>query len=83
MSHPANMAAAMRVKNSSHNCTLAAITRYDDELQELKDAGVDLVFNVYAEAGTGFSDHVCSIYDKRMGDIATSTDTGTRQGSAL
>lgn len=73
MSHPANMAAAVRINNSPHSCTLAAITRYDDEVQELKNAGVDLVFNVFAEAGTGFSDHVCAIYDKSMDNSITKT----------
>jgi predicted Kef-type K+ transport protein len=74
MSHPANMAAAMRINSSSHSCTLAATTRYDDEIQELKDVGVNLVFNVFAEAGTGFSDHVCSIYDKSIDNTITNTD---------
>ena len=45
---------------------MAVITRCDEEIEKLQDAGVDLVFIVYAEAGIGFSDHVCSLYDKSM-----------------
>ena len=74
MSHPANMAAAVRINSTSHGCTLAATTRHDDEILELKNVGVDLVFNIFAEAGAGFSDHVCSIYDKSMDNTVTQTD---------
>jgi NADPH:quinone reductase-like Zn-dependent oxidoreductase len=34
----------------------AAIARYKDEEQKLLSAGVDEVFNFYAEAGAGFAD---------------------------
>jgi predicted Kef-type K+ transport protein len=35
---------------------VAAIARYEDERQQLLDAGVDRVFNFYTEAGTGFAE---------------------------
>lgn len=73
MSHPANMAAATRIKKTSPSCTLAATTMYDDEIEELKNIGVDLVFNIFAEAGAGFSDHVASICDKSKSDIGIQT----------
>ncbi len=61
MSHTANLAAARQIVETRGNQggTLAASVVFDDEIPELKAAGVDLVFNVYAEAGMGFSDHVC------------------------
>lgn len=34
---------------------VAAIARFDDEIQQLRDAGADSVFNVYAESGAGFA----------------------------
>lgn len=74
MSHPANMEAAERIKGTSHNCTLAATTRYEDEISELKRVGVDLVFNIFAEAGTGFSDHVCQVCEKNEEKIVSVAD---------
>ena len=61
MSHTANLAAARQITEArgAQSSTLAASVVFDDEIPELEAAGVDLVFNVYAEAGTGFSDHVC------------------------
>lgn len=34
---------------------VAAIARYDDEVQALREAGVDFAFNVYNEAGAGLA----------------------------
>lgn len=36
---------------------VAAISRYDDEMKELQNAGVQVVFNLYEEAGFGFAEH--------------------------
>ncbi|VAX01787.1 hypothetical protein MNBD_GAMMA19-160, partial [hydrothermal vent metagenome] len=35
-----------------------AIAKYDDEVERLKQAGVDYAVNLYAEAGSGFADDV-------------------------
>jgi glutathione-regulated potassium-efflux system ancillary protein KefC len=59
MSHRANLAAAKNISAFSRVTTLAAIAQYKDEIAPLKEAGVDLVLDIYAEAGAGFSDHVC------------------------
>jgi len=40
------------------NIQVAAISRYDDELKELQGAGVQVVFNLYEEAGFGFAEHI-------------------------
>ena len=37
---------------------LASIAKFDDQVEELKAAGVAEVFNLYAEAGSGFAEHV-------------------------
>jgi hypothetical protein len=31
---------------------------FDDEVDELKQAGAHAVYNIYAEAGFGFAEHV-------------------------
>ena len=64
MSHTANIAAAQSISEFTHVSTLAATVRYNDEIAPLKKAGVDLVFDIYDEAGTGFSDHVCKMVTK-------------------
>lgn len=36
---------------------VAAVARFDDELEMLREAGVDLALNVFAEAGEGLAVH--------------------------
>ncbi len=59
MSHAANMHAAEKIAEFPGDLTVAATVRFDDEIEPLKLRGVDHVFNIYDEAGSGFSDHVC------------------------
>jgi predicted Kef-type K+ transport protein len=54
-SHNANMAAAERLQQMGYNGRIAATSKFPDEEQELRDIGVDLVFNIYTEAGLGFA----------------------------
>jgi len=61
MSYSANIAAAKELVKLPRIPTLAAAVRYDDEIKPLKKAGVDFVFDIYEEAGSGFSDHVCGV----------------------
>ena len=39
---------------------IGAIARYPDDEVVLEKAGVHLVFDLYAEAGSGFAQHVCA-----------------------
>ena len=41
---------------------IAALSRHDDEMEELKKAGVQVVFNLYAEAGAGYAEHIYQIF---------------------
>ena len=54
------LAVLERVKQASLACRIAATARFPDEEEELKNAGVHAVFNVYTEAGAGFAAHVSS-----------------------
>lgn len=47
------------IKRSDYQGQVAAAVRYSDSIDALKAAGVDFVYNVYAEAGSGFANHVC------------------------
>jgi hypothetical protein len=41
---------------------IAAISRYDDEIEELKQAGVEVIFKLYSEAGAGYAEHVYQLF---------------------
>jgi glutathione-regulated potassium-efflux system ancillary protein KefC len=56
--HSANLAVAQLIREFGFEVALASIAKFDDQVEELKAAGVDEVFNLYAEAGTGFAEHV-------------------------
>ncbi|QGY40073.1 4'-phosphopantetheinyl transferase [Pseudodesulfovibrio cashew] len=39
---------------------LAAVAQYDDEIEILREAGVDTSLNVFSEAGAGLGAHICN-----------------------
>ncbi len=57
--HKENMFAAKKLVASGFTGKVASIARFPDEIEELRGLGVNAAFNVYAEAGAGFADHVC------------------------
>ena len=62
-SFEANLTAARRIQSRDGEQTVAAIVTYEDQAEELQEAGVNFVFRAHKEAGKGFADHVC----KQMG----------------
>ena len=48
-----------RLKDIEFGGTIAALAEFDDQINQLKQAGVDFPFNLYSEAGIGFADSVC------------------------
>jgi len=52
------LAAVDMIKRNKYQGLLAATVKHDDCVKRLKTAGVDVVFNVYASAGSGFANHV-------------------------
>lgn len=63
----ANLFAIERLKSLSYNKKITAIAEFNDEAAALMDAGVDTVYNIYAEAGAGYATHVCQTL-KEEGD---------------
>jgi len=64
-SHATHMSVIKQLKQIHCNIKMAVISRYDDEIKELNDAGVEVVFNLYEEAGFGFANHTYNqIYAK-------------------
>ena len=62
-SHQANIAAATRLKEMGYAGKIASISKYDDEVEQLKKLGVDHTFNIYAQAGIGFADDLKRQHD--------------------
>ncbi|MCG8673464.1 MAG: cation:proton antiporter [Pseudomonadales bacterium] len=46
----------LQINNGDYQGKVAAIARYNDEHEQLLDAGVDKVFNFFTEAGLGFAE---------------------------
>jgi predicted Kef-type K+ transport protein len=56
--HGANVTALACLRESGFDGRVAAVARYDDEVQWAKEHGVDIAFNVYAGAGLELADQV-------------------------
>ena len=56
--HQANLSVVMLLTELGYSGQIAAASHYDDEANMLKEMGVDLSFNVYAEAGVGFANDI-------------------------
>nr|CRL79213.1 Kef-type K+ transport system NAD-binding protein [Mycolicibacter nonchromogenicus] len=56
--HGANVTALACLRESGFGGKVAAVARYDDEVQWAKEHGVDIAFNVYAGAGLELADQV-------------------------
>ncbi len=63
--HTANMIAVDQLNDMKFAGSIAATAKFDDEVEELKAAGAQAVFNLYAEAGFGLAEHVCQTIDDR------------------
>ncbi len=53
--HGENLFAINYLRSLNFKGRLAAIAKYPDEVDSLKQAGADSAFNIYTEAGTGFA----------------------------
>ncbi len=57
--HSANMQAVKELASFGFEGVVAATAQFDDQVEELKAAGVQAAYNFYAQAGYGFAEHVC------------------------
>ncbi len=58
--YKSNLLAIKELKRIDYKGKIAAIARHNDDIRELKKLGVDSVYNLYSEAGTGLADHICN-----------------------
>ncbi len=68
--HGANVHAAESLKRHNFQGVVAATGVFDDEVQELRQLGLDTAFNLYNEAGSGFADHVNNVFTQQRPDLA-------------
>lgn len=61
-------AVVKRLQDTGFSGHIAATARFPDEEIALKKAGVDTVFNVYSEAGSGFAAHVDAVHSDLVRD---------------
>ena len=61
--HAANMQAVKELAAGGFDGVVAAIAQFDDQVEELKAAGVQAAYNFYAQAGYGFAEHFCHSLD--------------------
>jgi len=57
----ANLIALTCLKEFGYKGRIAAIVNHEDDRIKLRAAGIDAVFNVYSEAGSGFASHLIDV----------------------
>lgn len=62
----ANKIAATRLKQSHFTGKIAAVARFEDEMEDLQKLGVESVYNLYEEAGAAFAEHVCDVLGEKV-----------------
>lgn len=67
--HGANIHAAESLKSCEFHGVVAATGKFDDEVRELRELGLDTAFNLYAEAGNGFAGHVYDVFNQQRPDL--------------
>ncbi len=70
--HGANVHAARTLKRHAFEGVVTATGKFDDEVKELRELGLDTAFNLYSEAGSGFADHVAQVFSQQRPDLASS-----------
>jgi glutathione-regulated potassium-efflux system ancillary protein KefC len=56
--HRANLYALERIRGEGFQGFVAALAKFPDQAEQLEQAGADIAFNMYGEAGSGFAIHV-------------------------
>ena len=79
--HDANLYALQQIRASEFRGFVAAMARFPDEVASLEEAGADVAFDVYGEAGTGFAADIAERLEARTEAAAGAPETG--RGSAV
>ncbi len=57
--HQANLLALQEIQSAGFQGPVTASSRFEDQRLELEAAGATAAYNIFAEAGAGYADHVC------------------------
>ena len=79
--HGANVTALECLRESGFSGKVAAVARYDDEVQWAKEHGVGIAFNVYAGAGLELADQVADDSAPRSGKSTLRDSDSPEPGS--
>lgn len=63
--HNANLASTRHLVEVGFPGMIAAIAHFDDQVEELKEAGAGATFNFYNEVGLGFAEHAWEVLEGR------------------
>ena len=63
--HVSNLNTARQMLNKGYTGMIAATAHFDDQVEELRQAGVSAAFNFYNEAGLGFAEHAWLALEQR------------------
>lgn len=63
--HNANLDAAIRMRERGYKGPIVAIALYPDQEEELRANGIDEVFNIYAEAGSGAATRMFDLLESK------------------
>jgi len=64
--HVSNLHIAKQMLAKGYPGMIAATALFDDQVEELREAGVHAAFNFYNEAGLGFAEHAWSILEQKQ-----------------
>jgi predicted Kef-type K+ transport protein len=57
--HQANLMAIEEIQSAGFTGPITAASHFEDHRQQLEKAGATAAYNIFAEAGAGYADHVC------------------------
>ncbi len=63
--HISNLNISRQMLGKGYSGMLAATAHFDDQVEELHQAGVHAAFNFYNEAGLGFAEHAWSLLEQK------------------
>jgi len=66
-----NLAVARSIRERHGRGRIFAVVKHPEEVEQLRDAGVDATWNLYTEGGSGFADQVIAYFGTSLEDEAT------------
>ena len=68
-SHAANVHAVEALKRHKFTGVVIVIAKHDHEVKQLRELGVDTAFNLYAQAGLNFAEHIFGVFQQQRPDL--------------